>query len=173
MKLKLIGTGLFTRAYRKGNSNVVLIKSECYVKECLSFKWHRNHSGIFPTIDRTAINEYEMNFYPKVKSLKKSLRPDQWEIYKELCTVFKDRLPYNKNYRDRGCRYTALIEEITKANLPVKVKNDIVSVVESIGNWGSDIGFEISPRNVAVDNGRLIMLDCFFMVSQARQKREY
>jgi hypothetical protein len=44
--------------------------------------------------------------------------------------------------------------------------------VEACANYGSDVMFEISPRNVAVHNGNLILLDCFFIKSKLREVRD-
>jgi len=46
-------------------------------------------------------------------------------------------------------------------------KTALIDAVSALTNYGSDICFEISPRNIAVTKtGNLILLDCFFMRSK-------
>ena len=62
------------------------------------------------------------------------------------------------------------IEEI----LPDKFaeeKEAICAHIQGLRDYGEDICFEISPRNVAVDNGKLILLDCFFKRSALDELR--
>ena len=61
--MKQIGKGSFSTVYKK-NDNTVLIKSNDYVKECLSFNWH-NKSRYIPNIKRIDSELYEMKLYPK------------------------------------------------------------------------------------------------------------
>ena len=51
------------------------------------------------------------------------------------------------------------------------LKEVMIEALEACGNYGSDVAFEISPRNVAVKDGKLILLDCFFMKSKLNQVR--
>lgn len=39
-----------------------------------------------------------------------------------------------------------------------------------MSNYDHRIGFEISPRNVAIDNGRLVLLDCFFSIDLLQER---
>jgi hypothetical protein len=170
MKMKLIGKGMFSNVYREGSSKTVVIHSSDPAKEALSFNWHRNASGVFPKTERADFGVYKMEYFPRV-SLKSSLRPDQYALYKELRKTF-DRLGGNMEYRRYNhTKYAALYCEMNNSEIPNKVKNDILSYIDSLANYGSDICFEISPRNVAVKNGRLILLDCFFFKSELEKVR--
>jgi len=48
----------------------------------------------------------------------------------------------------------------------ITLRNSLQEAIDACANYGSDIKFEISPRNVAVKNGNLILLDCFFVGSK-------
>ena len=59
--------------------------------------------------------------------------------------------------------------------MPDKFDNEKEAILEAIDamcNYGSDVSFEISPRNIAADkDGNLILLDCFFIKSQLSNVR--
>jgi len=106
-----------------------------------------------------------MEYYPKVKSLKQSLKPAQYALYKELRAL---SIGYgNKDY-DLYFKWREQFETIKNK----AVREDLLEVVDHLNNYGTDLSFEISPRNVAVKNGKLILLDCFFIASQAAAKRK-
>ncbi|UZT50357.1 hypothetical protein [Enterobacter phage 04_vB_Eclo_IJM] len=48
---------------------------------------------------------------------------------------------------------------------------DVLMALDACANFGSDIQFEISPRNVRAVNGKLILVDCFFLVSKLQEVR--
>ena len=52
-----------------------------------------------------------------------------------------------------------------------RLRTAMLEALEGCSNWGSDIGFEISPRNVAVNNGKLVLLDVFFSKSKLKEIR--
>lgn len=41
----------------------------------------------------------------------------------------------------------------------------ILEALDACLNYGSSVRFEISPRNVAVQDGQLVLLDCFYLQS--------
>tara|TARA_R110000772_G_scaffold268686_3_gene397523 strand:+ start:7288 stop:7794 length:507 start_codon:yes stop_codon:yes gene_type:complete len=158
-----IGKGLFSTAYLQENNTVVL-KSVDPIKECMSFGWFPE-SNFFPKIEHIDFELYSMKYYPKVKSLKKSLTPKHWDIYKELRKLDIGIVDNRYNYLD------SWREEFKKVTNKT-VKNALIEAVEACANYGSDVRFEISPRNVAVSKtGKLILLDCFFIQSKADQVR--
>ena len=173
--LPLIGRGAFSTVYRK-NAKTVLIKSVDPVKECMAMGWFPN-SRMFPKTTRVAILDddqgtalYEQRYYPKAMSLKAALKPAEWEFYRELrgnvwmaCNVFG-----NDPYKTLDSLRSVI------SNLPSKYarkKTALLGAIDALTNYGADIRFEISPRNVAVHNGRLILLDCFFMAGKAKEVR--
>lgn len=156
--LKLIGKGLFSKVYQL-NEKQVLIKSTCNTKEAYSMDWH-NSKNVFPVMERTnEYQEYICEYYPKVDSLKDSLLPEYYEIYKNLRALSIGYVPNNHNLLD------AWREQFKKVSNR-KYRLALLDMLDVLSNYGSDIQFEISPRNVAVKNSKLILLDCFFLVSQ-------
>jgi len=161
--MQLIGKGSFTKVYKLSDKKV-LVKSICYAKECLSDLGKVNY---FPQYKRIGDREYTCEYYPKVTSLKTSLQPKYYEIYKDLVNVFASIKYDGKDYNN----YFAVSEAFQ--NIKNKsVKNILLEVLEDMSNYGSDVKFEISPRNVAVKNGKLILLDVFFFASQLRDVRK-
>lgn len=166
--MKLIGKGAFSRVYRK-NKNTVVIKSVDNVKECMSLGWFPK-SSLFPSLKLIERHEnysiYESMYYEKVSSLKNNLIDFDYEFYNELKNL-------NSFYIGGHNGYDHWYNEFKK--LPNKFhhrKNVLLETLDALSNYGSDIAFEISPRNVTVKNGKLILLDCFFFVSALREVRE-
>ena len=158
--MELIGKGLFSKVY-KVNSKKVLIKSVCYSKECTSLFIN---SMWFPKLERIELNEYLCEFYPKVASLKSSLKPKHYELYKELRKINV----YCHNDYDNYYKLREEFEKVSNKSL----RTALIDYLDDFAQYGTDIGFEISPRNVAVKNGRLILLDCFFNKSQLCEVRK-
>lgn len=153
--IKLIGRGAFTRAYLM-ESGKVLLKSCDPIKECMSLGWFPE-SPLFPLVERVDIQVYEMEYYPRVSSLKKNLDPDQWEIYKALSNL-NVGIPLR-----RADRYLA-VHKAFDTLADEALRDTMKGALDACCNYGTDIGFEISPRNVATKEGKLILLDCFFSV---------
>lgn len=153
--LKEIGRGFFTTAYLR-NDNKVLLKSTDYIKECMAMGWFPN-SRLFPKVSFSDNrNEYIMKYYPRVKSLKTSLNPKDYEIYKELRAI---HLNLPKGYDSLHKVFTTISNK--------RVKEALLGALDACANYGVDVFFEISPRNVSVSKaGRLVLMDCFFMESQ-------
>ena len=152
-----IGRGAFSTAYRKTRSKV-LIKSRDQVKECMALGWFPR-TPLFPSITHVATSAcgnwkfYEERYYPRVRGLKKNLTPFDWEFYKAL-----------KNLADSGRRDTNWSAKFEQ--LPSKFERRKLLLQEACNvlyNYNSNVHFEISPRNVAVHNSRLVLLDCFFI----------
>lgn len=154
--MKLIGRGAFTKCYKVNNR--VLLKSTCFIKECMSLGWFPN-SSLFPKITKIGEGLYDMKYYQRIRSLKKSLIPQHYQYYQMLRKINFDCTDF---YKTR--------ENFDK--IPNKyLKNIMHSALDACSNYGDDVCFEISPRNVAVtNNGRLILLDCFFIRSQLKEK---
>ena len=165
--LKLIGTGSFTKAYLRSTDNKVILKSCCPIKECMSMGWFPT-SRLFPKITRVEHEKYEMKYYPKVSSLKNNLDPDQYKIYLTLRNV-QNRFMctgLNNKHDSLSIYYKAFSKLENK-----RVSKAMCEAIEACGNYGSAIGFEISPRNVAVNNGKLVLLDVFYSISKLEQLR--
>lgn len=159
--MKLIGKGTFTKCYLLPCKKKVLLKTDDPVKECMGNSWFPN-SRLFPKL-KTTDEGYISKYYPRVKSLKDSLEPKEYEKYTELRKLWRDNDHSITNY------YTCI--EVFKTVKNKAMKKALLEAVNSLANYGSDICFEISPRNVAVNNGKLILLDCFFMESKLNETR--
>ena len=157
--MKLIGKGTFTKAYLL-ESGEVLLKSVDPIKECMAHGWVPV-SELFPSVSLEDCETYKMKYYPKVSSLKNTLNEKSYRLYSALRKL---SVGYVRNSYD-------LLDEWRKAfdSLPSEFeqeKEDLISAIEACSNYGTDVSFEISPRNVAVDNGNLVLLDCFFLKSE-------
>lgn len=171
--LPLIGRGMFSTVYRK-NAKTVLIKSIDPVKECMAMGWFPN-SHMFPKTTRVAILDddqgtalYEQRYYSKVKSLKDALKPAEWEFYRVLRDVRNNVNRFLDDYKALDSLQTLI------SNLPNKYarkKAALLGAIDALTNYGPDVRFEISPRNVAAHNGNLILLDCFFMGKKVEEVR--
>lgn len=141
------------------NGKVKLISSDP-VKQCMAEGWFPE-SRLFPKIKQIGSGEYEMKYYPKVSSLKNNLVPLHYGYYKRLREIHKQYC-YSQNPYDM---YSLLTRKFEK--LPKYLRENLQGAIDGLSNYGTDIGFEISPRNVAVTKtGKLILLDCFFLRSQ-------
>ena len=165
--LKLIGKGAFTKAFLNVDNSVILV-SCCPIKECMSNGWFPD-SELFPKLERVdsdVYSTYTMEYYPRLKGeLKANLDADQYAIYKTL-RAFNDIYTINQFNR---------VEAIYKAFEGINdevLKDVMLEALEACSNYGSDIGFEISPRNVAVKNGKLILLDCFYHIGTLTKVRK-
>ena len=157
---------MFTKAYLNEDGKTVTLKSTCHIKECMALGWFPE-SKLFPEIERTdwdEINTYTMKYYPKVNSLKSTLRPRQWRLYQALRVLLSDFV-IPQNMYDLSDQWHRAFDK-----LPSEFRNEkeaLHGALDSCGNCGSKIHFEISPRNVATDKGMLVLLDCFFSHDQA------
>lgn len=152
--MKLIGKGAFTKCYLKDCGEKVLLKTTDPIKECYSMGWIE--SDMFPVYERIDCGMYECEYYPRTKSLKNNLDPDQWAKYKALRYIGDHIVVHNRydGYRAYYEAFEGLEDE--------ELRDAMIDALDSVSNYSSEIGFEISPRNVAVKNGKLILLDVFF-----------
>lgn len=160
--MKLIGKGTFSKVYLDADLKAVTIKSSDKAKECLAL-WGYGDSYLWPVVERIDFEVYKMDYLPPVKSLKNNLEPRQWALYKalrELKPVINCR-PWQ--YADHWQKaFNSLSNEFQEE------KSALCEAVESLCNYGGDVQFEISPRNVRVVDGKLLLLDCFFFIHQLK-----
>jgi len=162
--MKLIGKGTFTKAYKMKGGRVFL-KSDCHAKECMSLKWFPK-SRLFPKIKKEGYGEYSMKFYERVRAPKRQLNDGGWRLYKELRSLFTEALYGGKNvgYDNLRQMFGKLEKRSARAAL--------LGATSAMSNYGEDVGFEISPRNIGTTkSGNLVLLDCFFMHNQLVEKR--
>lgn len=164
--MRKIGRGMFSTAYLK-NKNTVLIKTTDKAKLCMSERLFPK-SRMFPKLKKIDITNnycfYEMEYYPRVGSLRKALLPEEFEFYQILRKLKKEKMAssafdYNKSYDWRA--FFRMVWKKIPAKFAYKRKI-LLQALDTMYCYGQDVCFEISPRNVAVKNGKLILLDCFF-----------
>jgi len=168
LKKDAIGKGAFSTVWRdKKNPDMVRVETSDHVKECMGMGWFPK-SPLFPTVERTEeIGVYSMRFYPtaKSKAVTGLLCEHDAELYKALRNL-------SVNYWSKKAPYELWTEAFN--SLPEKFaeeKETLLEALDALTNYGDDACFEISPRNVACENGKLILLDCFFLQSQLAQVR--
>lgn len=173
---KVIGKGSFSRVADMGNT--VLIESIDDVKNCFA-NGLMPDSDYLPCIDfapaKYDIDKvkagYDVNYYisPKYTRVtvpKKQLRKDEYKIYSELRKVFKS-ITYKQN---KNLNMYCIRDAINDSGLSDDMKELLNECIDSLANYGTDICFEISPRNIATnDKGDLILLDVFFFHSQLKK----
>lgn len=157
--MKRIGKGLFSTAYRSGENGRVYLKSCDPIKECMAHGWFPK-SDRFPIVEFSDVDgfDYVMDYLKPSKAIIKNLLPDERESYRLLretmhCQSEHDNLV--SRVLDFSKRFAELGEVIHEA-------------LDGCVNYGSDICFEISPRNSRAINGKLVLVDCFFIKSMAK-----
>ena len=159
--VKRIGSGAFTKAYLMENGRV-LLRSCDPIKEAMAYGWFPK-SEYFPEVSVLDEGVYEMQYYQKVRSLKSALTPKQYVVYKRLRNVFNEHGGRCKDYFDW---YKVFEQEATdEFGVPDDVVQLILEALNACSNYDQSVNFEISPRNVAVQDGQLVLLDCFYLQS--------
>ena len=146
--MKLIGRGSFTRAYYDGDK--VYLKSDDYIKECMAFGWFPD-SPRFPEVRISTLEgfDYEMEYYPPNRALKRELLKEEYELYRQLRKLMQDAvLPANAY--DLYSYWYSVFETLA----PTEVREALLEALDACSNCGSDVQFEISPRNVRVKDGK-------------------
>jgi len=167
-----IGKGLFTTAYLLEDGTVELISCD-HIKECMGHGWFPD-GRLLPDIEYISnydsdgfYNVYHMEYYEKPLSLKKNLCVHDWRLYQLLRKLdIQPSLNPHDTFNLWHEQFDTLPDEFEEE------REEIKESLDACGNYGSDINFEISPRNVGVKDGKLILLDCFFVASQAREVRK-
>lgn len=165
--LPLIGKGTFTKAYLQPDNTVKLI-SCCPIKEIMALGWFPD-SPLFPTLTKNyeaiyhegvyydgAYYEYHMEYYPRLDGgVRKNLDPDQYEIYKTLRLLdIEVGTVKDTGYHNVVKAFETLEDDTLRATM--------LDAATACANTTHDIVFEISPRNIAIKDGKLILLDVFF-----------
>ncbi len=168
---KKIGQGTFTTAYLNESGRVSLVTID-KIKECQA-DFGFGDSDLFPSLERIDYfydNDdafhlvLEMEYFPKVKSLKNELCAEDWALYQDLRKIFKNKPLFKRKFEE----YDYLYKEFEGLDRG----EELTEALDSCANYTDSLGFEISPRNVAVKNGRLVLIDVFFCKDQLKEVRE-
>lgn len=148
--LPLIGRGAFSKVYKKDSKTVIIVSRDKVKVAMASPEWPR--ARCFPKLIEKASGIYECKYYEPVRALKSNLSEDQWALYRVLRDVYHN-----------GPQYYWYLRSYFRALKGWKAESRaLLSALDVLNEYGRDVRFEISPRNVAVHRGRLILLDCFF-----------
>lgn len=171
---KQIGKGAFTKAFLLESGRVRLHSTD-KVKECAAL-WGLSDSRLFPEIElvdddpQDRFRIYEMEFFEIGSKVKGgtlgALNKNDKRIYR-LLRKFYSEGRFNPTLA-MGCRLQdydrfehlhAVFAELAELEPELAC---LAEALDSLANYGQGVAFEISPRNIAVKNGQLILLDCFF-----------
>lgn len=165
--LPLVGSGLFTKCYRYSKKEVLCISCDP-TKECISLGW-TPESRFIPEIEKLdhdgIFSLYKMPLYEKPKSLKGALNKSDYRFYSDLRNL---QIDYDLN--EHRWIYN-IVRAVESSKLHHTKKELMIGFAESMTNFGHTLRFEISPRNVAVKNGKLILLDVFFFTETMQAVR--
>lgn len=165
--LPLVGKGSFTRVYRKSRTKV-LIKTVDITKKAMAENSVFQRSSLFPTLRYEGSSGkyklYEGTYYKPVRSILMSVPDRDWDLYRILENI---SWSYGGTYETLFSRFEKRIP-----NRFWRQKKVLLESLETLLGYTTDVGFEISPRNLAVHKGRLVLLDCFFCHKLLREVRE-
>lgn len=177
---KRIGRGLFSTAYLSERKTCIL-KSIDPVKAAIAEDILIPNHRLFPKIKKIDSffkdghngGIYEMEYLPRPKSIKNNVTPRQWRLYSWLRGVFESiqEISYTMIGEWKIMKHQ---EELIR-NCPREFKNEseaILEMINALKSYFTFVGFEISPRNVSVKGGKLILLDCFFSVELLQELRK-
>jgi hypothetical protein len=158
--MKLIGKGVFSRVY-EWSSQTVIIHSVCPVKEAMALGWITGDR--FPVVDRLEPEVYRMKRYDRRESTSYLCAADKklYALLRKICRAYSFRDKPETIFEPLRSEYQSEYDQLV----------DAWSTLTNYAANEYDIRFEISPRNIAVDNGRLIFLDVFFLVSALKSTR--
>lgn len=157
--LNIIGKGSFTTCF--DNSDKVYLVSNDPIKECIALGWFPE-CELIPEIERLdyegEYSLYTMKKYEKVTAPKKQLNTKAYKLYLDFRRIANNLLS-DVNLWDKQ----------KKLNQEIKTEKLISLCLDSCSNYTSKAGFEISPRNIASNEGNLILLDCFFDINKLKR----
>jgi len=172
--MKKLGSGTFTVAFKHPSSKKVILKSVDPVKRAMA-SGRLPKSDLFPEVvfinkETHRVHVYSMKHYKTLSSkgigtfdgiekLKTVLTPKHARLYKELVLVSETN--------SEGIR--EFIEEIRN------ISNEFHTEREEIIRYAKALSketkrkliFEAQPFNVAVENKKLILFDCFYPMNVA------
>ncbi len=162
--MKLIGTGHWAKVYLLPCNDRVRIHSEDWAKEAMGAGMYPEHR-LFAKVERVAPEVYEMRYFPRVRSLKNTLCSHDYKLY-QILRGWLDRKSTGY-YFDQIELCDNIISEYPEFTDEMEA---IKGAFDALADYHERIGFEISPRNVAVDGDKLVLLDCFYFPTRLKFK---
>ena len=160
---------MFTTAYL--DNNTVTLVTDDPIKECAAI-FGLAHGRLFPSViyhEQLENGKFVllMNYYPRVKgSLKEAMDKEDYKIYSQLRKMCKDCPVQGSQWGRFDYYYNAF------KGFPEWVCEELTEALDSCRNYSDNIMIEVSPRNIAVSDGKLILLDIFFCKYKADEKRK-
>lgn len=165
--LPIIGRGAFTKCFEL-NANEVLLLSCDPIKECNALGWMPDSDRLvsLERVDYDGIfTLYKAPKLPKFKAGDLSL--PEYALFKQL-KKFYHALSWPQNDHKR---LPYFIDQLGASDLPDEVKELLSDCAEACMSFGQKLGFEFSPRNLSTKNGKLIFLDCFYLLNTLQSVR--
>jgi hypothetical protein len=150
-------------------SDKVLLRTIDPVKECMALGWFPD-SELFPEVKMTDFEDLDDSFqvfespvYLQGRSMKSLVCKEDWEeVYLPLKQIFQTM---SWGFRSSDWHYAFINAVDNCVGLRYNVKDAVKKAYEGCMNFSERVKFEISPRNIAAtEDGKLILLDCFFIV---------
>lgn len=178
-----LGQGAFSTVYADPDApdDFVLIQTIDQAKEAMALGWFPN-SPLFPELTVYATeydgdderNVYRSKRYDTSRAVVSKLDAHNKAFYNALRHLslhdnddshgYDTHNPHNW-YHIWHHKLSGLDDQFAEE------REALLEALDTLCNYGSDIAFEISPRNVATEGGKLILLDCFFVQSQLKKVR--
>ena len=167
-KTNILGKGEFSTVYDLG-SEVGIIS-----RDPIKGAYSDNHEiSLFPELEYIEavdhiFRAYKMEKMEKVTAPKKQLSAPDYKIYKTLRDLMQDcagQLP--RNIFDLYSFWYKKFNTIQDENL----RDIMLEMIDHLADYTECMSFEISPRNIAIKNGKLVLLDVFFCVRELRKGR--
>lgn len=171
----LSNNGAFSRVCVNPEKSSVYMISVCPIKRCIAEENLYDEFDMLPQIHEVQNDQcsiiYKMPYYHTSRAVKKMLSDDQYDIYKmlvDLCDKFIATIqtPKHNNHNNYSILFN-LFDQIENAD----VRDQMLGMLDCFANWTHKICFEISPRNVAEKDGKLVLLDCFYCVERLTEIR--
>lgn len=168
MTMERIGKGMFSTVYKE-TSRTILIRSNCPQKECIAL-FGLSGGRRWPKGETITKGLYRMPLYKKVRGPSKELSKVDYKLYikvKKLCQEFMIN-------RTHGYDDHKLFINLSNKHLDKNNARQFIEAFESMMNYldPGNIGFEISPRNIAKRNsGGIVWLDLFFSRELVKELR--
>lgn len=175
MRGKIIGRGAFTKCREhKTDATRVFLETTCTLKECIYlFNQEYEFSPKYYNREYDEIKDvwvFEAERYEKTRSLKDKLKPKYWKLYQHLRKLANDSVNFS-GISGRYTQFSGLIAEILDWDIDEELKEDVYNYLSEFTNYSSCLRLEISPRNVFIKNGALILADVVFCTKQLQEAR--
>lgn len=165
--LPIIGRGAFTKCFELNTSEVLLLSCDP-VKECNALGWmpDSNRLVILERVDYDGI--FTLYKAPKLPRFKVSdLSLPEYALFKQLKKFYSSLSWPQNDYK----RLPYFSDQLNASELPEEVKELLIDCAEACMNFGQKFGFEFSPRNLSTKDGKLVFLDCFYLLDTLQSVR--